>query len=223
MNPRHARHFAKAWRLSASQRGFTLIEILVVMTIIGVLMTAVAVNLDLGEQEPESLLETEIQRLYELSRLAEDQAIISGEPVGLTFIPPDEEGHWQYRWRRYRGDQWLETQAPLSNQELPEILELSLNVEGQDVQVGELLQQWEEAERERQQRLERQRALSQGADPAEQAAQEMPPLIVFYPGGEVTPFLLTLYDKDSLDLRARLGTSLRGKVEIVPEDEDLWE
>jgi general secretion pathway protein H len=84
---------------SRAVRGFTLIEVMVVVLIIGI-MYGVAV-FTLGDREQEEI-RTAAQRLHATLRLAADEAIIRGRPVGFTLTPdgyafllPDAAGEWQ--------------------------------------------------------------------------------------------------------------------------------
>lgn len=188
----HSRSSAPA-RPSIS--GFSLIELLVVIFIIGLMVGAVSLSVNIGG-EPEDQLEEEAQRLLELSRLAEDRSVLTGEPIGLLFTPPHsspEAGStWAYEWQRYRGGQWVAAEVPLDSWQLSESMELSLEVEGTDVNFARV----------------------RGDD-------ETPPLpsIVFYPGGEVTPFLLTLFDGEAIDEQRLLTSQRTGQVETIDADE----
>lgn len=81
------------------QRGFTLIEILVVLVIIGVMVGLASVRLmpdDAGR------LTDETQRLALLLEQARDQAVASGEPIGFSV----EDGRYRF-WALDADDQWV--------------------------------------------------------------------------------------------------------------------
>jgi general secretion pathway protein H len=81
------------------QRGFTLIEILVVLVIIGIMLGLVSVRMmpdDAGR------LKTEAERLALLLEQARDQAVASGEPIGLSV----EQGRYRF-WVRDAQNQWV--------------------------------------------------------------------------------------------------------------------
>lgn len=89
-------------------RGFTLIEMLVVLVIIGIVVALIGVNL---APDPRQALETEAQRLALLLQQARDEAMTSGTriafnaerqeyrfwqaPTGLTGKPGEADKTWQ--------------------------------------------------------------------------------------------------------------------------------
>jgi general secretion pathway protein H len=68
---------------ASQQRGFTLIEILVVMVIIGVVLTFA--TLSVNPSSPADRLDTESQRLLALTQAAADDAILYGKTIGLQI------------------------------------------------------------------------------------------------------------------------------------------
>lgn len=174
-----------------NSNGFTLLELLVVLVIIGLVFAVVTLTISFGDED--QLLDIEAQHLRDLAILAEDRAVLAGEPLGLHFSPPDTEPGWGYQWLRYRGGQWLAAGEPLGSRQLPQDIELSLEVEGEQVF------------------FER---LDNNKD------GNLIPSIVFFPGGEVTPFYLTLFNAQQVDEQRILSSRRLGRVEIE-EDESL--
>ena len=114
---------------SVLRRGFSLVEMLVVVLIIG-LMTGVAVlSLSLTDTHP---ARTAAEQLAELIRTASEEAGMQGQNLALGF--------WQRGWRFYvlrGGASWLplEGDALLRPRELPDGLRISLDLQGQTVRL----------------------------------------------------------------------------------------
>jgi len=72
-------------RLHAGERsrGFTLLELLVIILIIGIIVTFA--SLSIGNRALDDRLEAESKRLEQLLRLAEDEADLKGVAIGLQF------------------------------------------------------------------------------------------------------------------------------------------
>jgi general secretion pathway protein H len=85
--------------IPTTQRGFTLIEVMVVVIIIGVLINFVTISF--GRNSPEDQLKTEAQRLSSLIGLASEEALLRSVLIGVdiseeaySFLSLDEEGTW---------------------------------------------------------------------------------------------------------------------------------
>lgn len=83
---------------AAPARGFTLLELLVVLVIVGIMLGAVALNADPGEQQ---LLRNEAQRIALLLQLARDEAIVRNQPVAF------EADEYRYHFLVRTDNQWL--------------------------------------------------------------------------------------------------------------------
>jgi general secretion pathway protein H len=194
-------------------KGFSLIELLVVLFIVGLAFGAVMLSVNFGG-DPEDQLQEEAQRLLEFARLAEERAVLTGEPVGLRLIPPaaseDIDPSWSYQWQTYRAGQWLPAEEPLNSRQLPAQMEISLQVEGQEVDLL-ALENPDFASGNN-----TNRGNQDGGD-------DLGPLpsIVFYPGGEITPFYLTLFDAEEIDRQQVLTSQRTGAVERLDEEEAL--
>jgi general secretion pathway protein H len=84
---------------SSFTKGFTLLEILVVMFIIGIVVTIVAVNYS---RDPREILKTEAEQLSLLLQQARDDAIISATTLAWksegdahAFFKLEADGKWQ--------------------------------------------------------------------------------------------------------------------------------
>lgn len=62
-------------------KGFTLIELMLVILIVGIVLSLAVVSLP--SSNPEHRLQEQAERLHSLVRLALDEAILSGRPIGL--------------------------------------------------------------------------------------------------------------------------------------------
>jgi general secretion pathway protein H len=91
---------------AVSLRGFTLIEILVVLVIIGIMVGLVSVRM---MPDDTALLRTETERLALLLEQTRDQAVVAGEPIGFSV----EQGRYHF-WLRDAENQWV----PLSGDDL---------------------------------------------------------------------------------------------------------
>lgn len=111
------------------QRGFTLLEIMVTMVLIGILTSLAVLSIGGG---PRDRLAEEGRRLAALVELQQQEAILSGELRGIQFGPSgyailrlDEQGIWRA----------LDASDTLIRHRWPEDIALKLWVEGRPVQL----------------------------------------------------------------------------------------
>ena len=85
--------------MSVPARGFTLLEIMVVLVLIGIITSFALLSVGGG---PRERLAEEARRLAALVELHQQEAILSGEPRGIRFsragyamLRQDEKGAWQ--------------------------------------------------------------------------------------------------------------------------------
>ncbi len=111
------------------EKGFTLVEILMVIVIIGIAVTFLVLSIGDGRRDQEA--HAEIRRIATVLTLASEEALLQGREIGVlfdtegyrfyTFVFTEEGGYWQ----PYTEDRLLRERT------FPEGFYLSLEVEGQ--------------------------------------------------------------------------------------------
>ena len=110
------------------QRGFTLVEILVVVVIIGLMMVGVTIATGMAHGDRE--LETERDRILALADHLRDQATLQAREYGLRCY----EGGYQFLYYDPRNGVWLDQGDDLLRpRALPKGLVMRLSVEGRNV------------------------------------------------------------------------------------------
>ncbi|MCU0937064.1 MAG: type II secretion system minor pseudopilin GspH [Gammaproteobacteria bacterium] len=105
-------------------RGFTLFELLAVLAIVGIVLSAVSLSLR-GDRRAE-LLQDEAERLQALTRLAQEQAVLRGETLGVRFGPDG----YAFLVRGSQGWRTLTADSVLRPRRVPFEVLLQLSVEG---------------------------------------------------------------------------------------------
>ena len=110
-------------RLFALQRGFTLLELMVVLVIIGVLLSFV--GLSTGGDSRAEQMQREATRLIALIDMASEQAVLRSEQLAIRF------GESDYEFMLLQAGKWaaLQDDGPLRTRELPKGIELRLELE----------------------------------------------------------------------------------------------
>ena len=139
-------------------RGFSLLELLVVIVIIAILFTAT--TLAIRGISPEELIKTEALRLDRLLQLAQEEAILKGQEYGLEFTADS------YRFLLYIENVWLplDEDKLLRTRQLPEGMEFELAIEQIDVLIEKGT-----------------------ADEDEDDAEKLRPQVFLLSSGEITP------------------------------------
>ncbi len=111
------------------QHGFTLIEVLVVMLIIGLMLGFVTLSVSTGGAERQG--EEEARRLAALVELGRQEAVLRYQELAIEFRPDS------YRFLRLDEDKWtaMEDDELLRQRELPAGITLSLAVDGEPVKL----------------------------------------------------------------------------------------
>lgn len=116
--------------MSRRTGGFTLLEILVVLVIIGVMVGLV--SLSIGRPQGDEL-RTEAQRLQALLHLAAEESLMQGQEYGVQF-----SSHG-YAFQRLTSEGWqsLAEDKVLRARKLPSAMRLRLSVDGSPVELGQ--------------------------------------------------------------------------------------
>lgn len=142
------------------QTGFTMIEIMVVLVLVGLLASLAVVNMGGGSQQRE--MTSKIRELYVLMQTASEQAILNNEEIGLVI---DEQG---YRFVVYdeREQEWkTESERLFQGRGFPDWMSVALFSEGDIPRLA-------------------------SSDDEDDEDNRLQPDIVFYSSGEATPFEL---------------------------------
>jgi len=176
------------------QRGFTLIEMLIALMIVGLAASVVILNAPPAGQTAKK----EATRFAARLSAASSEAIITGEVLGLELFTDG------YRFLRYRGGDWVEADGRVLS---PWLLEAGLSL---SFGVGETVSLKDND------KIISGRGADRGFggvdfDAEKENAPTPPPPVQFHPYGEDTPVQVAFSDK-----RARwLGTlSANGDVEV---------
>lgn len=181
-------------RLMTRQNGFTMIEILVVLVLVGLLASLAIVNLGGGSQQRE--MTSKIRELYVLMQTASEQAILNNEELGLVI---DEQG---YRFvvfdDRQSEQEWKsESERLFQGRGFPEWMSVTLFTEG-DIP-----------------------RLASNDEDEDDEENRLRPDIVFYSSGETTPFELEFVLTQSSDQVYRLVSDGLDDIEMkTPSDTD---
>lgn len=174
-------------RAASYSRGFTLIEILTVVFIVGMLVGGVTVFIT-GDG-PEARMRKALERFVVICDHISELSILSGEPIGLVLEPPAwrenplDDG-WRYSWMQRK----TVNGAPVW-QDLAEVPAVD---------------------------LEKQIQMQVFIDDLEWKYKEVPktraPLFVFYPSGEISPFEILFTHEDLPGESQTITVDLWGRV-----------
>jgi general secretion pathway protein H len=155
-------------------RGFTLIELMVVVLIVGLLAAATVISISITGRDSE--LEKESERAFSLVKYAREKAELQTREFGLYC------GESNYEFLTYdpRKGYWrsIEEDESLRLRELPDGLKLRLVVEGREV----VLKAPDNTKKTDEQ--------------LKKALKERVPHVIIYSNGDLTPFKLVVLRED---------------------------
>jgi len=108
---------------SSRQRGFTLLELMVVLVIVSIILTFV--TLSAGGDSHAEQMEREAQRLAALLELASEEAVMRSEQLAVRF------SETEYEFMVLDGNEWspLADEPAFRQRELPDGIELHLELQ----------------------------------------------------------------------------------------------
>lgn len=214
-------------------QGFTLIEIMVVVTIIGIMTGLIAVTM--VTTDPQKQLNREALRFKSLIQMAQEEALFSQQEIGVIV---DERGYKFARWGV------VENEAPTEEGEEESELALPVSVPGVPLVDNIAPPTWnliadETAFREHQLDEEyeiilevdhEQIDLNAGEDPEKEKAkdakdileeeEEIQPSIYVMSSGELSPFVMEIYLTEDSDITVKVSGNETGKIWIGEEEDE---
>lgn len=164
--------------ISSRQYGFTLVEIMAVVFIIGVMLGLASITIS---GRPERQLQMEAQRIYQKIRLLSEEAEISGVEMGFSL---DNQGYQLFRFSEITMKWITLEEGDFKPVVLDSNYRLELDMQGEKLDT-DLLYKKENREK--------------ATDYGEKNNEE--PEVILFSDGQLTPFKLTLTDKNISRLR----------------------
>lgn len=195
--------------MPAASHGFTLMEMIVVMFIIGIIATFAVTSLS---RDPADLVEEEARRLHALLQLASEEAVMQSEELAIEF---HTDG---YRFMRLEsnGEQW--TWVPLSRDRifrprcLHDLVHMEVALEGEGVELVSMGCATE---------MDHDSDVKDKDKSAESAEEDQAyPRIFVLSSGELTPFEITLPVNDE-GAAFRLVGYMHGEMRFLRPGEAL--
>ena len=173
-----------------SCRGFTLLELMVVLVLIGIISTFAV--LSVGRHDQAAAMERETRRLATLIDMASNEAVIRGEELAIHFTATG------YSFMVLQADGWRELQDDdlLKPYTLPKGISVRIEVEGDPPGLG-----------------------NQGKGPEQQdkmSEDKLTPQVYILSSGEMTPFSAT-FEVDQSPVRYHLTATMLGKLDWEAE------
>jgi len=173
--------------VSGRSAGFTLLELMVVLVLIGIIISFAV--LSLGGDKISELMEQETRRLATLLELAADEAVLRGEELAVNFT---DDGYEFLLLQEDAGWQSSGEDGLLKAYKLPGDIELRLEVEGEPPELNAMTE------------------ADQNSD-GKQDDNSLEPQVYILSSGEMTPFAATFLSLQS-EYRYHLEATVFGKV-----------
>jgi len=176
------------------QRGFTLLEVLLVMAVIAIAISLVRLSLFGGGQR--YLLETEARQLFGRMQLAQEEAIIFNRPLGLFFFSEGFEPNYyvNYEWLTFEEGKWVSYQGDefFARHQVPSIVSVVAETEGKKIPID-------------------------GTYPEE---SPISPQLVFTGSGEGSPFLVDLEFLENGHGVYQISRGIQGEISLEMKSQD---
>ena len=178
-----------------TQSGFTLIEMMVVLVIIGIIVSSVVLSVRTDDLEEH--MEIEMERIQALLNLAREEAVLQGQEIALTVM----EDKYLFEVFDYDKNVWqpITDDRIFRERRVVGGTELALKVDDLEIEFGK---KEETAE-------------------AELGEKKIPPPRIFIlSSGEIMPFELILRTVDQ-SVQFSLKAELDGEIKLITPGEDL--
>lgn len=161
-----------------NSKGFTLIEVMVVIALIGIIVTLVQFNY--SGKRPDDILKQESQRFAAIFEVASDYGMLNNIELGLVIKKNS------YQFLGFDGIKWAEIpeQDWLSIVEMPEGIEMSLSLDDLPIEEPLLF----DANTFKEKSEDDFTLMSD-----EEKEQQIIPEVYLLSGGDISPFSLTFY------------------------------
>ena len=207
-------------------RGFTLVELLVVVLIIGLGISVVGINLG-GNSNYQ--LQTDAKKFADQVSLLEEQAVLDNRQWGVDLFREtvDGEERFGYRWMELSDDNKRRWQQPEDEAFTEEYLfapgvELRLQLDGLDAeQPIEYKQKLPAASDDVSEKDKRADVINENNEIADE--QKLEPEIWLLSSGEMNAFEVTFYNRQSPDSLIKVTGDELGRVKLDTGEADAQE
>ena len=221
-------------------RGFTLIEIMVVVTIIGIMTGLIAVSMI--TTDPQKLLNREALRFKTLVEMAQEEALFSQQEIGIIV---NENSYKFARWEVVAIPIAEEEDGSLAPKVAPTTTTTAIGIPGSSLKPVTPPPKWNLINDEKEFRQyqldenfeiilevdQEEIDLNAGKDPAKQQAKAakdilveeeelLEPSIFILSSGELSPFVMEFYSTEDNEITTTVSADESGKVWIGDEEDE---